>query len=225
MQGESNFTEETWASWLEPFQAVRLLIQAGLDDRESAVSWLKGRLRNGDLRAAGWHLQLDPEDPLKIKSEMVVGRYKRSTWDNIAAIPWKDDFWVSGDYMPDDPLEAFRRTIDRDEFTHYLTKARFDPTPIREFCAAATAPVTNLAGTNAQSSKPSGGRPPKPFWDELWASVAAALYNGDLDPKRQADVEKAMLNWAANNGHEIGEATVRRAARLLWHAIQGEDQN
>jgi len=104
MQGESEFTEETWASWLEPFQAIRLLVQAGLEDRESAVSWLKGRLRNGELTAAGWHPKLVPDDPLMKKTKLVVGRYKRSTWDSVAAIPWKDDFWVSGDYVPDDPL-------------------------------------------------------------------------------------------------------------------------
>ena len=225
MGGESGFSEETWASWLDPFHATRLLLQAGLEDRESAVDWLKGRLRSGELRAAGWHLRLDPDDPLMKASEMVVGRYKSSTWHSIAAIPWKDDFWVSGDYQPDDPLDAFRRRSERDEFTHYLTKVRFEPTLIEQFCRAAARPVGGDIKPKALRARSVGGRPPKPVWDDLWSHIAAALYTGDLKPARQSDIEKAMHEWLASHAEELGETTIRRAARKLWQAIQQEGQN
>ncbi|HEV7233337.1 MAG TPA: hypothetical protein VGN36_03755, partial [Sphingorhabdus sp.] len=65
MNDESKFTVEIWQSWLGPFQAVRSLMEAGLENREQAVNWLKGRLRSGELCAGGWFLKLDDDDPKK----------------------------------------------------------------------------------------------------------------------------------------------------------------
>src|SRR4051794_3285707 len=36
------------------------------------------------------------------------------------------------------------------------------------------------------------GRRPAPFWDGMWASIARDLYQGDLKPQTQSDVEQAM---------------------------------
>jgi hypothetical protein len=38
------------------------------------------------------------------------------------------------------------------------------------------------------------GRPPAAFWDDLWCAVWGRVYRGELIPKRQADVESAMLD-------------------------------
>jgi hypothetical protein len=221
MGSKSSFTEEIWNGWLEPFHAVRLLIEAGLDDREHAVNWLKGRLREGELWAGGWHIEFLSDDPIKTATS--TGLYKVSTWSQVAVIPWKDDFWISGNYAPDDPLDAMFRRSGSDEFKHYLTGVRFDPSPIIDFCRRARERLSAEIGL--APTKGAGGRPPKPFWDHLWPSIAADLYSGDLKPQRQSDIEKAMLNWLAAHGHEAGESTIRRAARQLWHAIIQEDQN
>ena len=66
-----------------------------------------------------------------------------------------------------------------------------------------------------------GGRPPAPFWDDMWAAIAAALYGGELAPKTQADIEKAMADWIELNGHSAGESTIRGRARRLWDRISG----
>lgn len=223
MGSESGFTKEVWNSWLEPFHAARMLIEAGLDDREHAVNWLKGRLRGGELRAGGLHLKMLGDDPMA--TEWVIGTYKSKTWTQVAAIPWKDDFWVSGDYEPDDPLDYMRRTPSRDEFSNYLTSVRFEPILIKAFCERATKPQALLPQPTARPVQSTGGRPPKPFWDPLWASVAAQLYNGDLKPKRQADIERAMLDWLDANDHDAGETVVRTKAKLLWDAINSEVEN
>jgi hypothetical protein len=61
-----------------------------------------------------------------------------------------------------------------------------------------------------------GGRPPIGFWDDMWAAIAVALWDANLDPKSQADVERAMAAWIDANGHSASESSVRARARRLW---------
>lgn len=69
------------------------------------------------------------------------------------------------------------------------------------------------------------GRPPADWWDDLWVEMARRLYVGDLKPSRQADIEKAMLDWLATNGQErVSESTIRPRVRKLWQAISAEDE-
>ncbi len=35
-------------------------------------------------------------------------------------------------------------------------------------------------------------KPLAAHWDEMWAAVAVMLYTGDLQPRTQADIERAM---------------------------------
>lgn len=64
-----------------------------------------------------------------------------------------------------------------------------------------------------------GGRPPAEFWDDLWSFIAASLYGGALNPKNQADIERAMTSWIEDRGHSAAPSTVRARARRLWDAI------
>jgi hypothetical protein len=60
------------------------------------------------------------------------------------------------------------------------------------------------------------GRPRKDWWDDFWIDICGQIYVGDLKPKRQADLEKAMLDWATNRG---SEATARKTAKkpfIAW---------
>jgi hypothetical protein len=66
------------------------------------------------------------------------------------------------------------------------------------------------------------GRPPKAWWDDLWVEMCRQLYEGDLKPVRQADIEKAMHAWLNANDHEASEMTVRTRARKLFAAIKPE---
>jgi hypothetical protein len=67
-----------------------------------------------------------------------------------------------------------------------------------------------------QVTKKKGGRLPAEFWDDMWAAIAVALYDGTLQPKRQSDIERAMLDWLSENGHSAAPSTVRGRARRLW---------
>jgi hypothetical protein len=64
------------------------------------------------------------------------------------------------------------------------------------------------------------GRPLAKHWDSVWAITAAALYNGDLQPQNQADLERFMAQWLSDQGVETAPSTVRTRARALWDAIQ-----
>jgi hypothetical protein len=72
-----------------------------------------------------------------------------------------------------------------------------------------------------QASK--GGRPPAEFWDDLWAHIAASLYVGELKPKSQADVQRAMSEWIEGRGYSAADSTVKGRARRLWDLIDALD--
>lgn len=68
-----------------------------------------------------------------------------------------------------------------------------------------------------------GGRPKHQFWEELLIEMARKLYVESFHPKTQADIEKAMHDWIILNGYEAGETAVRERARMLWRAIEKDD--
>lgn len=83
--------------------------------------------------------------------------------------------------------------------------------------------LTKSASTDPAAGK--AGRPTAEWWDDLWIEICRSLYVGDLKPKRQADIEKAMSDWIESSGKSAAISTVRARARKLWQAISREDEN
>jgi hypothetical protein len=69
-----------------------------------------------------------------------------------------------------------------------------------------------------------GGRPPAEFWDDLWATIAVALYSGDLKPRTQADIQRAMTDWIESKGHSAADSTIKARARRLWDRIAESEE-
>lgn len=69
-------------------------------------------------------------------------------------------------------------------------------------------------------AKNRGGRPPAEFWDDMWAEIAILIHLGDLNPRVQADIERAMTAWIEAAGHTAAPSTIRTRARKLWHRLQ-----
>lgn len=69
-------------------------------------------------------------------------------------------------------------------------------------------------------AKNRGGKPLAAHWDDMWASIAIQLYTGDLQPKTQADVERAMQGWFVDSDLEIGDTALRDRARKLWQKYE-----
>jgi len=72
----------------------------------------------------------------------------------------------------------------------------------------------------SQITKNPGGKPLAKHWDEMWAAIAAQLWNGVIEPKSQKDVKKAMFDWFNEAGIEIGDTAVTQRARQLWQAME-----
>lgn len=68
-----------------------------------------------------------------------------------------------------------------------------------------------------------GGRPPAEFWDDMWAAIATALYSGELQPKSQADVQRAMSEWIEAHDFSAADSTIKARARRLWDLIAALD--
>ena len=68
-------------------------------------------------------------------------------------------------------------------------------------------------------TKSRGGKPLAAHWDEMWAAVAVMLYEGDLQPKTQADIERTMKDWLAARDLDGGDSAVRTRARQLWQKL------
>lgn len=69
------------------------------------------------------------------------------------------------------------------------------------------------------------GRPPAAFWDDLWNEIWGRVYEGDFNPKRQSEIEAAMLQWASDNGHKLSVSVARERARKMWARYQREAGN
>ena len=68
--------------------------------------------------------------------------------------------------------------------------------------------------------KNTGGVPLGKHWDAMWADIAVKLWTGDLAPKSQADVKRAIFAWFNENEIAIGDTAVTQRARRLWQKIE-----
>lgn len=77
------------------------------------------------------------------------------------------------------------------------------------------------AGKSKQKSDPvnRGGKPLARHWDAVWAEIAFQLWHGDLQPKTQADIKRAMFVWFSAQGIDVGDTAVTQRARQLWQRL------
>jgi hypothetical protein len=72
---------------------------------------------------------------------------------------------------------------------------------------------------------PIGGRPPADWWEDLIIDICFRHFRGELQPKTQADVARAMQAWMTENGYDAADSTVRVRARKVWSAIQQDAES
>lgn len=196
-----------FANWLTPRAA---LVRAGahFGDPAMAERAIDGRLKGGRIRAA----------TLRIHSAALPGSgwvyvIPPNQWEHLASD--NADWWHTGDIrvcVPGGPRDG------GGTYRHF--DVRFDPADITALLAGA--PRLQLAPP-APVSK--AGRPRKDFWDDLVIATMKAIWEGDLRPTSQAEVERWMLDWAARNDHAIGETSVKTPARKILAACEGQKSN
>lgn len=74
--------------------------------------------------------------------------------------------------------------------------------------------------STAVVAKNKGGKPLAAHWDAMWSHIAVQLWTGDLNPKSQADIKRAMFDWFNANSIDVGDTGVTDRARQLWLAIE-----
>jgi len=82
-------------------------------------------------------------------------------------------------------------------------------------------PTPNPPTTQTPPNK--GGRPPKEWWDDLWCTIWGDVYRGDLQPKSQADIERAMMEWVIAREESVSESTLKPLARKMFAEIEREE--
>ena len=134
-------------------------------------------------------------------------------WDAVSDFSNSLQDWNLGQF-------SARFSIDGETQWLQASGVHFSAEPLRSPSAEPPAPVPEASG------KPNvGGRPAQAWWDDLWCDVWGLIYEGKLIPKTQAEVEKAMLEWAAQHGHSPAESTIRLKARKLFKVFSDGVEN
>lgn len=192
-----------FAGWVTPREAVARLSHLG---GITAKDEIMARLQTGLLRAIAKNAFTPQEE---------------TEYQSISPLAWRgrtlngtgSSFWHTG---------TIELQVQGFDFRFF--GVRFDPMAFMEMLPAETpAPQPASIGPASLPIPASRvGRPPKEWWEDLWIEMCRQIYIGDLQPKTQADIERAMLNWAASKEYEMGEATAKRAARKLFPIFRDE---
>jgi hypothetical protein len=205
-------------AWASALRARRRVYEAGVPPTEAATVLLE-QCALGFVVARAVRMQrADSGRPPHWTAEEREWDVPRWFWSSVSASAAASKDWERGVF-------AGRVTSPAGDCWIALTGVHFwsealdqlYPEPGRR-AAAASAPTTD------RQTSP-GGRPPASYWDELWCAVWAQVYRGELNPKTQADIERAMLDWAVANGHELGESTAKPRARKMFLAMKVEGEN
>jgi hypothetical protein len=190
-------------------------ISAAIRNRPLAVSTLLNRIRAGLVQTAAMSARWENIDhPVGDVPVLIPADY----WRHFPKIQTVEElaFWQTGDIRFEIGMNNNFETV----AVHYFG-VRFEPLGIEDIIASAAA-ASSPPGVAPQFALPEstarGGRPRKEFWDDFWIEICGQIYEGNLKPQRQAELEKAMLDWATNHGHELSEATARKAAKRLFNA-------
>jgi hypothetical protein len=145
-------------------------------------------------------------------------------WREDAIVPiqfWSSDDpkdencnWTTGDFetrVDSAVIQAFGVAFYRPDLEASFPMAKFDPAEAMPF-----------AILPSRSTK--GGRPPADHWDELWVEICRQIYTGELVPKRQSDVLKAMQQWCSDHGHSDAPSTLKPRAHRLWNVVFSDEK-
>lgn len=67
------------------------------------------------------------------------------------------------------------------------------------------------------------GRLPADWWDDLWIEIFRQVHLGDLKPKSQADIVRAMQQWLSEKDIEAADSTLKPRARKLLQMLKEID--
>lgn len=212
---QREITAEELASWLTPTEALAYAAMC-VGTAKAAGNAIWQRLVGGLIETAASTSSVTPKDRApqpKWTHELIPRGYWKQYSEHGS------DFWGAGD------VRFFLR-FSGTSVVYQAFGVKLNPADVRETLPPPRPPPKQTwikkASEQEEAPLPSktnkGGRPRKDFWDDFWIEICGQIYEGDLKPKSQADLERAMFEWVENRGHEVGETTIKAAARKLFKA-------
>ena len=211
---EREITVEELASWWSPNDALAYATTC-IGDRKAAANAIWQRLVAGLIKTVASTSSMTVRDrPPTPKStpELIPPRF----WAKFSK--HGSDFWSVGD-------AKFFLSGSGMATTYQCFGIKLNPADIRDtFPPPRPLPKRAEAEPEPKTAAPlplvnKGGRPRKDWWDDFWIEICRQIWEGELNPKTQAELETAMLEWVENHRNaDVGETTIKMAARKLFKA-------
>jgi hypothetical protein len=215
-------TAEELETWIPATQAIQRVTEAYAGNAQYAFYALGASLKLGALRAGADYAGVTGAGKLADAIEISVQH-----WGLIPDFGFETVFWETGILeleIPgptEQPRMGYRTLRSGDTLTY--VGVRFEPEGLEKIISAA--PKGKPPASAPEGAKDKGGRPPREDWDDILAAAAGAMLGGRLIPKRPADVENFMLQWASDNGKPIGTTAVKLPAKKLFEVFKKEVGN
>jgi hypothetical protein len=204
---------ESREEWISAAEALRLVAAAVKNDKYMAQTTICKRAHNGLIRTRAAHFK--------------SGNESRANCEVLSEFWWAEgeaaltQNWVMGDFETWVKRRSPKLGVVSSETHEMAFGVSFLRADIEKMLPTeATASVEPKA---APATK--GGRPSADWWEDLLINICFQYFRGDLKPKSQADVQRAMQDWITAHGYEAAESTVKLRARKVWQVIKAEDEN
>jgi hypothetical protein len=201
------------ASWWTPAQAAVYAIRC-VGSVKSASNAIWQRLVAGQIATAALNSSATVRDgtPNVCTDPQLIPRH---FWKRFSE--HGSDLWNAGDARFFVPSQTPKSSI-----TYHCFGIRPNPTDVRETLPPPLleVPQEPEKPESQAIARKKGGRPRNEWWEDFWIDICGQIYEGALVPKRQADLERAMLDWATKHGHDLSEAYARQKAKKLFIRLE-----
>jgi hypothetical protein len=214
-------TADELATWIPAKQALERMIACGPSHGEATEALWK-LLVTGHLRSGAEHHTV--EIPRLENGNAIEIEDMR--WRSFGQ-PWQSALWSTGQVSLSIESEGTGYRRPPASFVTYFG-VRFEPVALGKTLAGlgeCPSAESSTPAPAAPSAVNKGGRRPAWWREPVLVEIAGQIHDGDLKPKKLADIENAMNEWLGKKGEYPGERTVRNVARLLWSRFYEEGKN
>jgi hypothetical protein len=208
LQAAEKQAEES-RKWISAAEAAALLKPVFNNSEHRAKMTICKRAHAGLIRARAEHFMTNKK--MRNLDEIPAGFWYA---EGEAALTQN---WPTGDF--DTWIE--RGQVHLEAFNVSFLRADIE----KMIPAGLTVEPTAAPATPATPAAPLGGRPTADWWEDLIINICFKNFRGELQPKTQADVARAMHAWMTERGYEAADSTVRMRARKVWNAIQQDAES
>lgn len=150
----------------------------------------------------------------KVEEGTFVG-LPSSLWQHLA-VESETALWITNDAA----FHIEARKYGHPNTTIYAFSVRFKAADIEKMTPPTREPLAALSVPPTPPAVPRGGAPGKDFWEDMIIEIFRRSYLDNYQPQSQADVVRAMLDWASEQGHEASDSAVKTRARKVWPVIK-----